>query len=486
MQGVALTRIVVLGAGMTGLAAALLLARDGHEVTVLERDPDEPVGDAEQLWENWRRPGVSQFRIMHVMQARWRRDMEQELPDVLAEVKRQGGLQLSALDLLPSEFTGGRQPGDEDVRFVLARRPLLEGALAAAAAGTRGLLVRRGVRATSLVGGPAAIEGVPHVAGVRTGSGEVIRADLVVDAMGRRSPLANMLSALGARRPIEEREQLGFVYYARHFRFTSADSAPIAPVLMHGEGMSLLAAPAENSTFSVAFSCAANDSELRGLRDEQAWERVLALFGDLTQARNAAEPITSVQVMPGAEDRHLAFVHDGEPIATGVVAIGDAATRTNPSVGRGTTIGLTQARVLRDVLREAGARPPERLVMRFAEASDAEIMPLYRRTLAGDRSRMSEIQADIAGTAHPRADPEWALTRVFQALAPEDVGILRAYLRSLSDVSDSSAALDAPGVRATVDERAPTLPRYPSTLPTRAQVLAAIGAIDHSATPVTA
>lgn len=34
---------------------------------MLERDPDEPGGDAEQLWENWQRPGVSQFRLMHVI-----------------------------------------------------------------------------------------------------------------------------------------------------------------------------------------------------------------------------------------------------------------------------------------------------------------------------------------------------------------------------------------------------------------------------------
>ena len=32
-------RITVLGAGVCGLAAAMLLARDGHDVTVLERDP---------------------------------------------------------------------------------------------------------------------------------------------------------------------------------------------------------------------------------------------------------------------------------------------------------------------------------------------------------------------------------------------------------------------------------------------------------------
>ncbi|MGZ6639978.1 MAG: FAD-dependent oxidoreductase, partial [Solirubrobacteraceae bacterium] len=36
------SRIIVLGAGVCGLAAGMLLRRDGHEVTVLERDP-EPV-----------------------------------------------------------------------------------------------------------------------------------------------------------------------------------------------------------------------------------------------------------------------------------------------------------------------------------------------------------------------------------------------------------------------------------------------------------
>jgi 2-polyprenyl-6-methoxyphenol hydroxylase-like FAD-dependent oxidoreductase len=315
------------------------------------------------------------------------------------------------------------------------------------------------------------------VAGVLTGSGEVIRADLVVDAMGRRSPLADMLGAIGARRPREEREQLGFVYYARHFRIVSDDAAPLATALIDFEGLSLLVTPADGRTFSVLFSCAANDRELRALRDEQVWERVLALFPDLARARAASEPITSVQVMSGAEDRHLTFVHDGTPIATGVVAVGDAATRTNPSLGRGSSIGLTHASVLRDVLREVGAERPERLVLRFAEACEAEVVPLYRRTLAYDRSRMAEIQADIAGTLHPPASPGWSATWALATLSAKDATIMRAYLRTVFHILEPRTALDEPGVRATFDELAPTLPRYPRT-PTRAQVLAAIHAVE--------
>ena len=64
--------IVVLGAGMNGLSLAMLLAQDGHDVTVLERDANEPVDDPEAAWNGWERRGVGQFRMLHFMLPRWR------------------------------------------------------------------------------------------------------------------------------------------------------------------------------------------------------------------------------------------------------------------------------------------------------------------------------------------------------------------------------------------------------------------------------
>jgi 2-polyprenyl-6-methoxyphenol hydroxylase-like FAD-dependent oxidoreductase len=39
-----MAEVLVLGAGLNGLATAMLLAGDGHTVTVLERDAAEPAG----------------------------------------------------------------------------------------------------------------------------------------------------------------------------------------------------------------------------------------------------------------------------------------------------------------------------------------------------------------------------------------------------------------------------------------------------------
>ena len=64
---------------MNGLALALLLAADSHEVTVLERDGAEPPSPGE-AWDVWERRGVNQFRLLHYLQPGWREIVEREVP----------------------------------------------------------------------------------------------------------------------------------------------------------------------------------------------------------------------------------------------------------------------------------------------------------------------------------------------------------------------------------------------------------------------
>ena len=154
-----------------------------------------------------------------------------------------GGLQVGRLPRpLPPTLTDRRpRPGDEALRLVTGRRPVLEAATAAAAQDQPGVTVRRGVRVAGLLSGPSAVPGVPHVTGVRTDAGEELRADLVIDAMGRRTRAADWIAALGGRPPQVEAEDKGFVYYTRYF--TGPRAAPAEGPAAHAARQHLRADP---------------------------------------------------------------------------------------------------------------------------------------------------------------------------------------------------------------------------------------------------
>ena len=67
-----MARIVVIGGGVGGLTSGMLLARDGHDVTVLERDAAPTPETADEAWNNWDRRGVNQFRMVHLFAPRFR------------------------------------------------------------------------------------------------------------------------------------------------------------------------------------------------------------------------------------------------------------------------------------------------------------------------------------------------------------------------------------------------------------------------------
>jgi len=487
--------ILVLGAGLSGLSTAMLLARDGHQVTVLERDlAPPPEAGPEQAWEAWERRGVSQFRLPHVMLPRWRELMERELPEVLGEVLGAGGPRLNLLAMLPEPRRGPRRDGDERFETVTARRPVLEAAVAAVAGRVPGVVVRRGVAVTGLLADPPAPGRATRIRGVLAAGGQALRADLVVDCCGRRSPLGSWLAAIGAPRPAEEREDCGFVYYGRHFRSRTGElPRAAANMLQHYDSVSVLTLPGDNGTWSVVFTTASRDRRLRALRDPDRWDAALARYPLVAHWRDG-EPITGVDVMAGLEDRYRRLVAGGDPVATGVVAVGDAWACTNPSLGRGASIGLVHACALRDVLREVGAGgvsgDPDKLVRRFDEVTAAVTEPLYRATLWLDRGRLAELAADAA--ADPAADPaadgdgdggpgqagdlRWAAGKALFGASLADQDVAREYLAVAMLLTTADEVFTKPGMAERVMRLGAGAARYPLPGPDRQELLAAVGA----------
>ena len=191
-----MARILVLGGGVCGLSAGLMLARDGHAVTLLERDA-APVPDSpERAWGAWRRAGVPHFKQPHGLQPLARTVLERELPDVVAACLQSGATVGDPLAYMPPTITDrAPRPGDERFRTLQVRRPVLEQALARIADAESGLTVRRRTGVAGLLTQGA--NGSARVIGVRTDGGDELAADLVVDAMGRGSRLPRLLAAAG-------------------------------------------------------------------------------------------------------------------------------------------------------------------------------------------------------------------------------------------------------------------------------------------------
>ena len=467
-----MARVVVLGAGVVGLSTAMLLGRDGHEVDVVERDPAEPNGDHRELWSSWERRGVNQFRLVHYFLPGFRTQLERELPEVAAALDAAGALRHNVIALVPPQLSGGFRDGDEQYEALTARRPVMEAVLAQAAASTPGVEIRRGVAVVGLVTRKEVASGPPHVIGVRTANGEELPADLVVDALGRRSPLPSWLEAAGGRPPIEEREDSGFVYYGRYFR-SGDGSVPalIGPLLQDYGSVSILTLPADNGTWGVAFTTSSKDKAARALKDATTWHRTLAAF-PLAAHWADGEPIDNgVAVMAGIEDRHRDYCPDGSPVATGVVSVGDACACTNPSLGRGATIGFFHAVALRDVMRNNVLDDPEKFVRTFARATADCVEPWYQSTLAYDRARLAEMEAEIDGRPY-EADPAWDLTRALVSAAGKDGEMLRARLRIAGLLQDKDEVFATPGVVERVLELGGGWRDEPTFGPDRAELLA--------------
>ncbi|MGR6965445.1 NAD(P)/FAD-dependent oxidoreductase [Geodermatophilus sp. URMC 61] len=457
--------IVVCGGGVIGLCAGLMLAEDGHEVTVLEPDPADPPGTPAEAWDDWRRAGVAQFRQPHTLLPRFRQVVDRELPGLTERLADAGCLRVDYVESLPPSIADrAPRPGDDRLRFVTGRRPVTEAVVAAAAEGHPRLRVRRGVRVTGLVIGPSPLPGVPHVTGVSTDTGGRLAADLVVDATGRRSPSADWLAELDARPAQAESQPSGFVYYTRYFTGPEQPRR-LGPQLAPVGSISLITLGGDNDTWSVTVFGPTRDAPLKALREPAVFDRVIAACPRQAHWLDG-EPITGVLAMAGVLDRYRRLVVDGVPVVTGFLAVGDAWACTNPSAGRGISVGAVHAQLLRAVVRESPDDPVE-LARLFDGRTECEVAPFYRNQLAADRTRIAEMDALRAGREPPPADP----TRTgLLAAAAHDADAYRALLETVTCLALPEEVLARPGMAELVAAHAGEPPPVPPG-PDRAQLL---------------
>ena len=138
-------RIAMVGGSVAGLSAALFLARDGHEVVVLERDAMPLPATPLEAFESWDRRGAPQVRHSHAFLARLRNLLRDRAPDVLAALLAAGAEELRYADLLPPTMADrAPRPGDEDLVMLACRRLTFEWVLRELALGEPRIRFRDG------------------------------------------------------------------------------------------------------------------------------------------------------------------------------------------------------------------------------------------------------------------------------------------------------------------------------------------------------
>jgi 2-polyprenyl-6-methoxyphenol hydroxylase-like FAD-dependent oxidoreductase len=356
--------VIVVGAGPAGLTSGAALARRGHRVIAVDRDPG-PAADG-----SWRRRGVMQFEHPHGFRPQVRDLLVDEWPEAW---HLWVGLGAVSIDL---PLPGASSP----LVGVRSRRSTYERALRHAAADVDGLTVEAGH-----VDGLVARHG--EVVGVVV-DGTAVEADLVIDAGGR-------VSRLSAGGVVELGGDTGMAYVTRTYRRHSRTSpGPMtSPVAWTGifDGYQVYVFPHEHGHLSVVFIRPTADVDLTVLRHEDAFDAACRAIPGLADWTDPALAAPTSGVLVGGRLRNVYRPQLGQP---GLVAVGDSVATTAPTAGRGVATASMQITGLLQLLD--GGADPITIAAPFGAWCDTWIRPWVEDHVAIDGEAVRTWQgADI-------------------------------------------------------------------------------------------
>jgi 2-polyprenyl-6-methoxyphenol hydroxylase-like FAD-dependent oxidoreductase len=233
---------------------------------------------------------------------------------------------------------------------------------------------------------------------------------------------------------------------------------------------SVLTLDGDNDTWSVTLFGPTGDAPLKAVRDPAVFGRVVAACPRQAHWLDG-RPITDVLAMAGILDRYRRYVVDDEPVVTGFAALGDAWACTNPSAGRGLSVGIVQAQVLRSVVA-AHLDQPATFARRYDERTEESVTPFYRDQIAADRARFAEMDAIRRGVPPPPPPPS---TARFLGAALYDADVYRGMLEMVTCLAFPAEVLARPAVRRGIERYGDApVPAVPG--PDRARLLELLSA----------
>lgn len=337
--------VLVVGAGPAGSATALFLARQGYQVTLLDRAEfprDKPCGE-------YLTPGA--VRLL--------RDDLGVLPALL----QQGAAHLTRETIIPHRsrpFGGGTE--------ALACPRTVTDKVLRDAAEAAGVQVREGVTSRRI------LRERGQVAGVITDAG-TYRARVTVGADGTHSLLAR---DMGVVRPIPRLQRLALVTHYASDGGEDQDAAAVTMHLPHDRsdaccGVGAPCGPERTRNINIVVPVT-EAPQMAGRRQAYFDERLRRSFPQVwEQVKNVvpATPLLSV----GCFGHHTARATED-----GALLVGDAATFINPFTGEGVFFALRGAQMAAEAIGLALARGDvsRQSLQTYDAARRAELLPRYR------------------------------------------------------------------------------------------------------------
>ena len=347
-------RIIVVGGGIAGLGTALACARDGHQVTILERDDTPMPADADAAFA-WKRTGAPQVRHSHAFLAGCATCCATARPTCSTRCSRRARPRSRSPTNLPETLTD-QSPRARRRRARRARVPPHHVRVGAAPAACSPSRASSCATASPRARSTRAPGTVPRRGRRRRDPGRSRgrrpRSALVVGRVARRdrrrAPAPRSCTRAASSTSRASTASRADVDAPPFVGPTAADLGYLKYAIFLGD----------NHTFSITFAIESHDDELRrALVAPEGFETVARSLVAVApwRADGVADPITDVHVMAGLRNRYRPFVDgDGTPLVHGFVAVGDASVCTNPLYGRGCSLAFVHAFGLADALRDHG------------------------------------------------------------------------------------------------------------------------------------
>ena len=461
-------RVAVLGGGVAGLSTALALSRSGHRVLLVERDPLEATSGEDAF--HWPRKGVPHFLLPHAFNPRGRREMRTHLPDVYASLLDAGAEELDLRRRLP----GPSRPGDEDLVYLGVRRPLTEWALRKAVLAQPEIELLPDTRVLGLLGDSRRVEGA------RTEQGD-LRADLVVDALGRTSPAPAWLAEIGAAPPALETSDCNVLYYTRYYRARHGETLPDGPWIPTPRGILpyclFSSFPGDNRTFGALLAILPQDRELKILRRVDAFEAAVAAMSSLHSWTSRSEPITDVLAGGSLQNSLRRYRSGGRRGVPGLVPVGDALCHTNPMFALGLSQSLIHAFALATALADASRL--EDVPEAYHPAVEPEAVERFALATECDQARGRWWRGEPIDFVHRTGALQLFLLTAGGATALGDPDIFRAHVRRLGFLDRTAVLEDDVALQQRMESRFAELRASrppPLGPPTREELLARLPA----------